>query len=335
MSAYEFFLGCDSSKDKLNFALADAQGQILYECEVPNQLARIRAKLKELLRIQQVPVEKVLLCVESTGVYNNWLLRAVSELEVATWVVHPHKITKTLEPLRGKSDDLDARRIAQFARRYADQARLYQQPKPEIRSLKRLLRLRQKLVKDRTRYKNRLKAAKNFDGLALEVQVYQSIIETLDEKIKEVEKQMRLIIRSNQRLKKRIKLLRTIPGVGFVSACTLLLFTNDFEDFDDPRKFACHAGAAPFPYASGKYARAHTTSNRAQKFIKGILSAAAKAASKSNSRLGAYFRRKMEEGKPESLVLNNLRNKIIHIAFAIIRTEKPYDDNHIPEAFAA
>jgi len=100
------------------------------------------------------------------------------------------------------------------------------------------------------------------------------------------------------------------------------VFTNDFEDFDDPRKFACHTGAAPFPYASGK-------------FIKGILSAAAEAASKSNSRLGAYFRRKMEEGKPKTLVLNNLRNKIIHIAFALIRTEKAYEDDHVPEAFAA
>jgi len=191
MNAYNYFLGCDTSQDKLNFALADAQGNILHECEVTNELSSIRAKLKELLRMHQIPVEKMLLCVESTGICNTWLLRVVTELEVATWIVHPHKITKTLEPLRGKSDDLDARRIAQFARRYADQARLYRQPKPEIHRLKQLLRLRQKLVKDRTRYKNRLKAAKKFDGEELEIQVYQSVIETLDEKIREVEKQMR------------------------------------------------------------------------------------------------------------------------------------------------
>ncbi len=333
--SYDFFLGCDTSKAKLNFALADAKGEIVCEFEVRNQFKHICAALNKLLRTHHIPTQSLLLCVESTGIYNAWLLKAVTLLGIDAWVEHPLKIRKTNEPMRGKNDSLDARRIARYAWRYVDEARLYRQRQSHIHSLTRLLRLRQKLVQERTRHKNRLRAINQFGGEEIEKQVLGRLVQNLDEEIQNIEQAMQQIIQTNKQLKERFKLLMSIPGVGFLTACMFIVYTNDFEDFDDPRKFACHAGAAPFVFASGQYTSKAATSQRAQKEVKGILSQAAIAAAKSNSRLGRYYQRKLAEGKAEALVLNNMRNKIIHIAFAIIRTGKMYNDNYVPPAFAA
>jgi hypothetical protein len=37
-----------------------------------------------------------------------------------------------------------------------------------------------------------------------------------------------------------------------------------------------------------------------------------------------YYRRKIAEGKPEWLVINNVKNKPVHLAFALVRNKQLY-----------
>lgn len=335
MNQFNFFLGCDTSKAKLNLALANAHGQIIWEGVVPNKPEHIATKLSTLLKTHHISEDKILLCVENTGTYNAWLLAAAIQMDIFTWVAHPLKVKKAMTQLRAKNDVLDARQIAQFAWRYRDQAQRYRPKKEHVQQIEKLLRLRHQLVQMRTMCKNKLAACENFDGHPFAVQTWQEAIDNFNDQIKQVEKQIRQIIKLHKELKTRVQLLTSIPGVGLFTACAFIVFTNDFEDFTDPRKFACHAGVVPFGASSGTIEKRPTTSSQAQKFIKAYLSNAAMAAIRSHSRLRAYYQRKIDEGKPQAVVLNNLRNKIVHIAFAIIRTGKAYDDNYSCELKAA
>jgi len=335
MKQFDFFLGCDTSKAKLNLALANAHGQIIWEDVVANKPEHIADKLAKMLKTHNISVDKVLLCVENTGTYNAWLLAVAIQMDLYTWVAHPLKVKKAMTQLRAKNDVLDARQIAQFAWRYRDQAQRYQTKKEHVKRLEDLLRLRHQLVQMRTMCKNKLAACKDFDGHSTAVETWQQSIDNFNDQIKEVENQIRQIIKQHEELKTRVQLLRSIPGVGLFTACAFIVFTNDFEDFTDPRKFACHAGVVPFGASSGTIEKRPTTSFQAQKFIKAYLSNAAMAAIRTNSRLRAYYQRKIDEGKPQAVVLNNLRNKIVHIAFAIIRTGEAYDDNYSRELKAA
>lgn len=46
-------------------------------------------------------------------------------------------------------------------------------------------------------------------------------------------------------------LLRNIKGIGIINAIVLLCTTDNFQRFDNPRKFACYCGGAPFEHTSG------------------------------------------------------------------------------------
>ncbi|MDR0667774.1 MAG: IS110 family transposase, partial [Prevotellaceae bacterium] len=65
-------------------------------------------------------------------------------------------------------------------------------------------------------------------------------------------------------------------GVGERTAVKMIVETNGFRDFDNARKFCCHAGVAPFKYDSGSSVRSRCrVSQRADKSIKALLHMAA------------------------------------------------------------
>ena len=108
----------------------------------------------------------------------------------------------------------------------------------------------------------------------------------------------------------------------------MLVKTNGYKGICNPKKFACYAGVAPFSQSSGtsinKKAR---VSHLADKTMKRLLHMAAMRAIQLENDLKKYYIRKVNQGKNKMLVLNAIRNKIIHRIFAMIKSEKLYDFN--------
>lgn len=106
----------------------------------------------------------------------------------------------------------------------------------------------------------------------------------------------------------------------------MIAYTDGFHRFTDPRELACHAGVAPFERSSGSSVRGRTqVSHQANKTLKTLLHMAALANVQRAGELQVYFRRKVEEGKKPILVVNAIRNKIVHRVCAVIRNSKPYE----------
>ena len=105
--------------------------------------------------------------------------------------------------------------------------------------------------------------------------------------------------------------------------------TKGFTAFDNARKLACYAGVAPFPYQSGTSIKGRTKVNHiADKKLKSLLNMCALNAKKHDYQLKKYFNDKVEKGKNKMLVLNNLRNKLLHRIFAVIKRQMPYVNIH-------
>ena len=83
--------------------------------------------------------------------------------------------------------------------------------------------------------------------------------------------------------------------------------------YDNAKQLACYCGVVPFDYSSGtsikKRSRVHHMAN---KTLKKQLHLCAMSAIQNDPELKAYYNRKIEEGKPKMLVINNVRNKLIH-----------------------
>ncbi|RZK16725.1 MAG: IS110 family transposase, partial [Flavobacterium sp.] len=102
--------------------------------------------------------------------------------------------------------------------------------------------------------------------------------------------------------------------------------SNEFKDITDPRKFACYSGVAPFEHRSGSSVRGKSrVSSLGNKAVKSLLHLAAMAAIGCNEELKDYYQRKVAEGKNKMLVLNAVRNKLIHRIFACVNQNRKYE----------
>lgn len=328
---YSFFIGIDVSKLKLDIALKDSSGNLISSFVIENTFQALSQFLKKLNSTS--PLKESLFCLEPTGHYSNTAVSVLIGNQCAAWLASPVDIQRSIGMTRGKNDKVDAVRIAEYAYRYSDRARLITLRDIEMFQIRELLTQREAFVSDRAKYLSQTKdfkgriSEKAFERIELANRV---VAEALIDAITLVEEQIQQLISSSEHLQKQYDLLISIPGIGKVLAQTLIAATSAFERFSTPRAFACHAGIAPFQYTSGTSIRGKSrVSHRANKRLKSLLHMAALCSIRIKGPLREYYLRKVAEGKGKMAVLNAIRNKIVHCVFAVIHRKSPYQNLEI------
>ena len=327
---YNHYLGIDISKNKLDVCVFDGNN-ILIHLVCKNDVVTIEKLFKGLLD-DNIEFDKVLVCAEHTGLYSFSLIESCESLNIDLWLENPAEIKLSSGVQRGKNDKIDAERIANYACRYKDKANLYTNNK-NIEEIKNLTSERGLYVVDRAKYKGQIKSQKGH----MPNQYYKSktvrlkkLITTLSKQIVQIENLIDELIVKNDELKRQYELITTVNGVGKQVAIQTIVSTVGFTKFNNPRKFACHVGVAPFAYLSGSSQRTRwKVSHRANKDLKNIFHMAALSALRMEGEFRDYYLRKVEEGKNKMTVINAIRAKIIHRIFAVIRDNKKYDKNYI------
>lgn len=325
---YTTFIGIDVSKETLDVAVLNQEGKTELQQIIENSPASVRKFLTTLEKEVSASKEQILFCLEPTGHYSNIPVAVLLEADRAVWIATPTDIKNSIGMQRGKNDKIDAFRIAQYAYRFQDKARLVKANEMQRLQLQQLLTEREMLIKDKAKYSSQMEDYKGRIGkeaYSTISQVHRKIVKQLEKAIIQIEKKLETMITDIPDLKKQYELLKTIPGVGKVLAQTLVVFTNGFVRFNNARAFACHAGIAPFNYSSGSSIRGkNRVSHRANKRLKSLLHMAALAAIKAKGDLKKYYQRKIAEGKNKMSVLNAIRNKIIHRVFAVLKRNTEY-----------
>jgi transposase len=320
---YTHYVGIDVSKETLDAVLL-SEGKKVQQTQIKNTPKAIRVMLTD----WDVRLNETLFCLEPTGHYSNIVVATLVEVKAYVWIANPADIAKSIGMQRGKNDQIDALRIAEYAMRFKDKARLLQAGNLKNQPLKELIAQRELLVADKAKYQgqiNDMKGSANKARRALLKEANQPIIKQFERSIKQIEKQIEVLIFNDPHLKEQYALLQTIPGVGKILAQTILVYTNGFENFNNPRALACHAGVVPFEYSSGKSIRSkRRISHRANKRLKTLLHMAALTVIRKESELRTYYDRKLEEGKNKMSVLNAIRNKLIYRIFAVINRKSAY-----------
>ena len=128
-------IGIDVSKATLDVALQDEQGNLVKEERVKNSSGGLRSLLCKWAR-QGLCDTTALVCLEPTGHYSHGVVKTLLDMGHPTWLAHATDIRLSIGMQRGKSDKVDARRIAQYAHRFRDKARLVGQSHVEFAELK-------------------------------------------------------------------------------------------------------------------------------------------------------------------------------------------------------
>lgn len=321
------FVGVDISKDHLDLTLVNDQGIGVYHDKKVENSFKGYNKIWNWLSKHKVNLKDCLLCMEHTGTYGLLFFAWLSNKEIDYCVEPALSIKRSMGITRGKSDKVDARRIAQYAAINKAKLVSFSFPSTLLLQIKQLLTYRDQLSRIRVALKNSIKNHNRYMVLTrlcdIPVEI-ESQIEELEIRIESIGQQIKDLIKSDETLYKNFQLATSVKGIGFVIASFMLITTNNFTSFENSRKYACYSGIAPFENSSGKYKGQSKVNHLANKKIKALLSNGAHVASKWDPDINAYYTRKIKEGKDHNSVINAIKCKLVNRVFAVVKRQTPY-----------
>lgn len=254
----------------------------------------------------------ILIAVEATGGYEQLIVQAMLLKGMPVAVVNPTRV-RALAKATGKlakTDVIDAHLIAEYAAKIQPPAQAPKEEK-EIR-LKALVTRREQLVEMRTAEQNRL--GTSHDSLKADLRAH---IEWMGNQILELEIQIQELIDLLPDWKAQVERLDTIPGVGLITAVTVVTDMPELGQLDR-QKIAALAGLAPFNRDSGKK-RGKRRIFGGRKGVRRVLYMACLSAIRYNPVIQSLYQRLIQKGKLFKVAITACMRKMLSIINAMAR----------------
>ena len=323
-----YHIGVDVSKNKLDVAVF--KGKVfVYHQVIGNNKSDINLFLKELKKLKDFSLSKTVFCMEHTGIYNNPLLVCLHKVKGNICLEPASQIKNSLGNIRGKNDKVDSIRIAEYVYKNKEDIKLWFPKRELLIKLERLTVLRDRLIGAKKQLSTPLKEQTLFVKKSLnnlEKQICQRTLNSLEADLKKVDKQIEKIIQQDKHLSHLFEIITSVRSVGAQTAIQIIIRTNEFKDINEPKKFACYSGVAPFTKESGLFKGKGRVSHMANKKMKTLLHMCALVALGYNQDLKEYYQRKVSEGKNKMSVINAIRNKLIHRIFSCVNENRKYEN---------
>lgn len=313
-----FELGIDVAKAKLDCALRLPEGKLRHKVveNTPDGFSALRVWL------DKQGVGALHVCMEATGTYWEAVAEFFAGVEAVTVsVVNPAQI-KAFGASRGvrtKTDKADAKLIAEFCAERRPGP--WQAPAPAEQALRALVLRLEALQGMRTQESNRLDVARPA--------VREGIAKHLEWLNKEIERILQVIrdhIDNDPSLRDKQRLLDSVPGLGERTIAVLLAFYGTPERFGNARQAVAFAGLDPRQHESGSSVHAKPRLSKVgHVFLRKALYMPAMVTLYRTHR-GKLFRSRLAaSGKPPMLIIGAMMRKLIHVAFGVLKSGKPFD----------
>lgn len=328
MDKINYFIGIDISKEKFDAVFLFVDNHYEHR-QFENSVSGCKAFIKWIDSFN-IPKQNCLFCAEHTGLYVNILANYLVQLQMNLWLEMSYRIIHSGGLQRGKTDKIDALRIALYAKNNADRAIIYQPSKNTLVTISALLKLREKFIRQKASLKKTVQEYKTFDPSIAKILTrnQSTTIKGMEKDLKKIDNQIDSLVKEDANFNALYTSITSVPSIGRITALTLICITNEFKKFDNPRKLACYCGVVPFEHSSGKSIKQKPKVHfMANKQAKQLLHMCALTAAKNDPELKLYFTRKVAEGKSKMLVINNIRNKLIHRIYACVKNNRTFIPN--------
>lgn len=323
-----FIIGIDISSKYFDVAYMHGI-EPMYLGRYINDMDGFRKAIRDLKKHTDQPTSSWFMCFENTGVYSKGILQWLASQGIPSREESALKISKSMGMKRGKSDEIDAKAICRYAFEKRDTIQPTKLSSPIITQLKHLLARRDLLVRQCQSFKVSLSG----QASVLSPQMWKNlkqkndqIIQLLSEQIKDIEKQINDLLKSDKEIKKNDGLAQSVVGIGLITSAYMIAYTENFTCFSNGRKFASYAGTAPFPNESGIRKKRRSVHQMGNKKIKSLLSNGVQSAILHDPEIRHYFQAKTKHlnSQQYGIVYNAIKNKLIHRVFAVIKRQTPY-----------
>jgi len=276
-----------------------------------------------------VNIEGIHFTMEATGVYYENLANYLYQKGFNVHVVLPNKAKKFAESLdiKSKTDKLDSK----FLSRLGLERKLinWAPPEPIYKELKELTRERARLVKIRSQFKNTLHALNYSYKAGLKtVNRTESIIKLFDKKVKQIESEIALKVKSNQNVTNNVNKLISIPGVGEITAVTIIAETNGFSMITNARQLTSYAGLDIRIRESGKWKGKEKISKKGNSHIRGALYLPALCIINNSEQMKSFYSRLVQEKKKSKIGITAVCRKLLLLMYSIWKNDSVYDKSY-------
>lgn len=290
-------------------------------------------------------------CAYECGKFGFWIQRQFADLHIECLVVNPADIPSTHKDEVYKNDCRDARGIGDALAK--GQLRSIYVPSPEQEADRHLVRMRKKIWRDLVRCKNRVKGFLDYVGIAIPQQYdnanwshnfikwleelpleYTAGKLTLNYQIREVQllrrellsicNDVRKLMRS-KKYKQLYYLLRTITGIGPLTAAALITEIGDMKRFSSFYHLNSFIGLMPMEHSSGEKIMKGRITVRKHRQLRSDLVECAWAAKRNDPALALYYNEQLRNGKNGKAAIVKVARKLLSRIRYVWLSGQPYE----------
>jgi transposase len=316
------FLGIDVALKTLSVHLR--RGSRTHSKTVANNTSGVRQLLKWLEQ-QRCP-RSLRACMEATSIYHLLVAETLYRAGYTVHVANPYSVHEYAKCLlrRTKTDDVDAQLLAEYCQCHP---RLHPwRPLPkELADLLALVRLRAKIRDQRAALRCQKAIAR-----------HPFVIESLDRQIAGLSEEITLAdraiakhLKGHPALAEKCRLLRSIPGIGPVTAPLLLAELGHPDRFANVHQLIAHAGLTPKALESGtsvhgqaRMCRIGSPRLRCALYMPGLVVFRCK------SLYPELIQRLAADRKAPMTIIAALMHRILRLAYGVLKSGVPYDPNY-------
>lgn len=284
------------------------------------------------------------------GKFGFWIQRQLTNFGVECLVVNPADIPKSQKDSLQKTDPRDARNIS--LRLQSGFLRGIHIPDEQQEADRVLFRHRKKVLKDLNRCKNRIKGLLAFTGIdipgpfdnanwshnfinwlkaldckqtprrqALDYQIRQ--MEFMRKELLSISNEIRKMMRE-QRYKTNYYLLRTIPGIGPLTAASILVEIGDVKRFNTFSHLNSFIGLLPMEHSSGQSENKMSLTVRKHRQLRSDLVESAWTAKRTDPAIALYFDQQIKR-KDSKVVIIKIARKLLNRVRYVLLNQQPYE----------
>ena len=283
------FVGIDLHRKRWHVTIRSQDGLLLFSNRIEGNWERLKGLLDEFSEAAKLSV------VYEAGYFGFWLYDLLIGYGVEAKVTPPHLIPKA-SGSRVKTDRLDSNKLAAYLQ--SGLLKAIYVPTPEERAHRTVVRRRRQLIGDRVRVQQRIKAALRSNGIDLPqesqgkwsrtfverlwtLQFTDSFLQAsfecllrqydfLTQQIHQQTQHLKTLSRT-EKYAKRVDILTSTPGIGWLSAMEILLELQTVERFQRADQLAAYVGLTPSQHSTGEHLRFGRITRQGKAIVRALL----------------------------------------------------------------
>jgi len=269
---------------------------------------------------------KVVFVMEATGVYHQKFAHYLDRLSHPVCVVLPNKVSNYMRTLETKT--VTDRTCSEAIARFGLERKLepWKRPKAAYAELQRLTRERDQIVAERAAVKNQLHAESSMaEPSARAVGRLKARIAFLSQQEAEIKQDIDECLGKDSGVGAEVDRLCTIPGVGRLTAATILAETNGFELVRNKKQLTSYAGLDVREKSSGTSVKGRPRiSKKGNRSLRKAMHLPALSAVKWDSRYKAVYARLVAKNGIKMKALVAIQRKLLELAFVLFKSKSVY-----------